>query len=58
MPIRCEICGKELRAITDSHLRQHWITVASYKMIYPNAPLKDEETCQKISEALKKSFDR
>ncbi len=55
MPIRCEICGKKFKVITASHLAQHWTNMVSYKIIYPDAPLKDEETCQKISEALKKS---
>ena len=52
--IKCEICGQELKAITASHLKKHWLSVASYKMIYPEAPLKDDETCRKISKGLTK----
>ena len=52
--IRCKICGQELKAVTASHLKKHWVTMVVYKMIYPDAPLKDKETCQKISNTLRK----
>ena len=50
----CQICGQVLKTITSSHLVKHWTSVKAYKIIYPNAPLRDEETCQKISDSLKK----
>ena len=54
MPIICKICGKAFKSITASHLRKHFTNMVTYKIIYPKAPLRDEETCQKISDSLKK----
>jgi very-short-patch-repair endonuclease len=34
---KCEICGKEFKAITNSHLKKHNMTTEDYKNKYPNA---------------------
>lgn len=60
---KCEICGKEFKAITNSHLRRHEITTEEYKMKYPNAVLgnfdrfnawrhsnENKENCRKMTE--------
>ena len=60
---KCEICGKEFKAITNSHLRRHEITTEEYKMKYPNAILgnfdrfnawrhsnENKENCRKMTE--------
>lgn len=59
---KCEICGKEFKAITNSHLKRHEITTEEYKMKYPNAILgnfdrfnewrhsnKNKENCRKMT---------
>ena len=53
MPIKCAICGKELHTITPNHLKSHWIKIQSYRILFPNAPLRSEETKQTISRGLK-----
>lgn len=40
--IKCMICDKELKQITRNHLLRHDISVAQYKIQFPNAPLQDE----------------
>jgi len=63
--IRCEICGKEFSAITNTHLRTHGMTIKEYKKRFPNAPLNfppnkghplPEEVRKKISEAVKEAL--
>jgi very-short-patch-repair endonuclease len=36
---KCEICGKEFKAITNSHLKRHDTTAIEYKLQYPDAIL-------------------
>ena len=60
---KCEICGKEFKAITNSHLKRHEITTVEYKMKYPDSILgnfdrfnewrhsnENKENCQKMTE--------
>lgn len=60
---KCEICSKEFKAITNSHLKRHEITTEEYKIKYPNAILgnfdrfnewrhskENKENCQKMTE--------
>lgn len=44
--IRCEICGREFKQITSTHLKTHGITICKYKEQFPGALL--------ISDALKR----
>jgi len=37
----CEVCGKEFRAITNSHLKQHGLTTKEYKAKYPQSNFGD-----------------
>ena len=51
--IKCAICGKLLKTITPNHLKSHWINIQTYRVLFPNAPLRSEETKQIISRGLK-----
>jgi very-short-patch-repair endonuclease len=34
---KCEICGKEFKAITNTHLKKHGMTTVDYRQNYPDA---------------------
>ena len=46
--IRCEICGKEFKIISTTHLKQHGFTFDDYKSKYPNSKLKSELSKSKL----------
>lgn len=48
MHIECEICKKGLKVINDLHLKTHNISVAEYKIKFPNAQLYNLETKEKM----------
>jgi len=67
---KCEICGKEFKAITNSHLRRHEITTEEYKTRYPDSLLgnfdrfnewrhsdENKKNCQKMTEKVYASED-
>lgn len=37
--LRCEVCKKEMKSVTNSHLRLHGLTTAEYKAQFPDAIL-------------------
>ena len=37
--IKCEICGKEMKYLTHSHLKIHKIKLKDYKEIYPETDI-------------------
>jgi 5-methylcytosine-specific restriction endonuclease McrA len=43
MKVTCEVCGKEMNMITNSHLSLHKMTPEDYRNRYPGAPMFDEE---------------
>lgn len=51
--ITCKICGQKFHTISPAHLKKHWTTMIAYKILYPSAPLRSEETKMAISEGLK-----
>ena len=51
--ITCKICGQKFHTISPAHLKKHWTTMVAYKILYPSAPLRSEETKTAISKALK-----
>lgn len=53
--IKCEICNKEAKMITNTHLKSHNMTVKEYVIIYPNSPIVDPETLKKSTDALSRS---
>lgn len=51
--IICKICGQKFHTISPAHLKKHWTTMVAYKILYPSAPLRSEETKATISRALR-----
>lgn len=45
-------CGKQLRSITNTHLRQHGITQQEYNLLFPDSPLHSKQTNNLRSKAL------
>ena len=37
--IKCVICGQKFKRVTNTHLRNHKMTMKEYKQKYPNAPI-------------------
>ena len=50
--IYCEVCGKPFRRITSSHTTTHNLTVAQYRVEYPQAQLSSKEYLTGKHEAL------
>ena len=50
----CEICKKEYKLITKTHINKHGISLDEYLSNYPNSPLICEDTLKKHSEATKR----
>jgi len=51
MPVRCELCGRELGQITNTHLHAiHNMTMIGYKKQFPNAVLRPKEVNRKVIE--------
>lgn len=48
--VTCEICGKKLREITNTHLRIHDMTVDEYKKEFPDAETVSRGTRKKLKE--------
>lgn len=42
--IVCQVCGKKFKAIMNSHLRKHNITIVEYKKKFPNVSIYSEES--------------
>lgn len=47
--VTCKICGREYGLISHTHLRQHQITVADYRIKFPDSPIHSEESKNKQS---------
>lgn len=39
----CKVCGKKLRAVSNTHLKTHGMTIMDYRVKYPNDKLISEE---------------
>jgi G:T-mismatch repair DNA endonuclease (very short patch repair protein) len=49
--LKCEICGKQMKSITNSHLRdKHNMTTEEYRIIYPNSKMIRDGHNSKLSE--------
>lgn len=51
--IECQVCGKNLRLITNSHLKTHNMSPAEYKINFPGTSLASENTVSNNSRARK-----
>lgn len=48
--IKCEVCGKHFKSITNSHLRdKHQITTQEYKSKFPNSPMISDAHNKKLA---------
>lgn len=54
----CNICGRHLRAISNSHLLLHGLTVSEYKKKYPDSLLCCTTTSKQRALSLKSSYKR
>ncbi len=43
--VKCEICKKKFKLITQIHLKKHNTTLAKYKKKYPKAKIRDNILC-------------
>jgi very-short-patch-repair endonuclease len=50
MPITCMVCGRESQRISPAHVKTHNMTVAEYKVAYPDAPIVSPELSSRLSE--------
>jgi len=48
--VTCCVCGKDFKAITNSHLRKHDMTVVEYVSMYPDSPIVSDEVSKKLSD--------
>lgn len=53
--VKCLYCGKELLTVAPLHLKTHGLTVATYRQLYPNAPIHSEIVKSIYIKVLKKS---
>jgi len=53
-PVRCRICGKELKAVIGFHLEKHGITIQEYKRRFPDAEIQSKEANEKRRKSNKK----
>jgi len=60
--VKCLLCGKMLRNISNTHLKKHSITQQQYKKLFPNAPLFSEglldEQKQKREKTIKQRYTK
>ena len=58
--VQCLLCGKQLRNISNTHLKKHSITQKQYKILFPSALLFSEgllnEQKQKRKDTIKKKY--
>lgn len=56
--IKCEICGKEFKQITSTHLKnKHGISVEEYKRMFPESKIMSDETIEFLSAKCKEQND-
>jgi hypothetical protein len=47
--VKCHICGINLKAITNTHLKKHNMSVEDYKLKFPNEKIISNNTCIRTS---------
>jgi hypothetical protein len=53
MKIQCQLCKKEFKSITNTHLKQHSVNIQQYLEQFPNAEIISEESKKKFSDNAK-----
>lgn len=51
--IKCLICGKDLKYISNTHLKKHNLTIEKYQKLYPKAKIRCDEYDKILSEVHK-----
>lgn len=54
----CKICGKSFITITGRHLKKHDVTMANYRLRYPDAPVTNETFKVKMRNKHKTTFQK
>lgn len=54
--VQCPICGKHFRAMTNTHLKFHDMTIKEFRQAFPNMNIRSPQTKQLISCGLRKSW--
>lgn len=53
--MRCEICQKQMKMLTNTHLKIHKINLIQYKERFPNSSTIDKELAKSFSKRSKKA---
>lgn len=53
MPVTCKLCGEQFGQINPRHLKKHNLTMAEYKSMFPNTPLRAPEAIQDTANGLR-----
>lgn len=56
--IKCKVCGKEFKIITNNHLKKHGITIQEYREQFPDASLIPDGFKRKLLERRKQMQSR
>lgn len=51
--IKCEVCGKMFKFVSNTHLKTHNMSIFEYKQLYPNSKLKTEELSYRTGSSLR-----
>lgn len=43
--VKCEVCGKMFKFVSNTHLKTHNMSIFEYKQLYPYSKLKTDELC-------------
>ena len=54
----CMICGAELGHISNLHTQKHGLSVAEYRKLFPNAPIRSKTAARKQSRSLSKTWNK
>jgi len=46
--VTCQLCGKQMKWIQNTHLAKHGYTLAEYRIDFPNSPVKTEEIQKRL----------
>lgn len=46
----CQVCDRSMQTISNTHLKDHSLTVEQYRLLFPNAPIVSKLVSDKISD--------
>ena len=53
--VKCQICKKEFKCITGKHIKQHNLTFEEYVEMFPDAPLRSQQSLLRKKQGAKKA---